>query len=55
MEHEKKTRNGKIKFSKRAKEMQHGEVARVFPSVQLEERREVDFAVVCCGFCKVTW
>jgi hypothetical protein len=55
MEQDKKTRNGKMKFSKRAKEMQHDEVTQAFPSGQLEEREEVNVAVVRCGFCEVKW
>jgi len=55
MEQEKKTRNGKIKFSKRTKEMQNYEVTRCFPSGQFEEREEVDVAVDRCGFCEVKW
>lgn len=35
--------------------MQHYEVTQAFPSGQLEEREEVDVAVVCCGFCEVKW
>jgi len=55
MEKETKTRNGKVKISKRAKEMQHDKVTQAFPSGEFEGREEVDVAVVCCGFCEIKW
>jgi hypothetical protein len=51
MEQEKETQNGKMKFTKRAKETQHGEVTEVFPSGQFQERQEADVGVFRCEFC----
>lgn len=47
--------NLKRKFSRRAKEMQHDELTKGFPSGHFEEREEVDITVVRCGFCEVKW
>jgi hypothetical protein len=52
MEQEKKTRNGKMKFSKRAKEAQHDEVRGVFQMDSSKKEKRWMLLLFAVGFVK---